>query len=176
MRSARTRGTYDGVEDLWKQVQPIARPLDIAVLNAGVSIGGAFATDTGLEEEPNPIALNINAIVHLAKRVVPGTPARGRGRILITSSIPRHHTHPLRDRPRALEGVRLLLRRVPARRAPRQRSHRHRAAAGRHRQRLPRPRRHGTDRHRQRPEERQEARCRAGRRRPRRREGPRRRR
>ncbi|MFC4508631.1 SDR family NAD(P)-dependent oxidoreductase, partial [Streptomyces vulcanius] len=80
-------GTYDGVEDLWKQVQEIGRPLDIAVLNAGISIGDAFATDTDLDDELHLIALNINAVVHLAKRVVPGMLTRGSGRILITSSI-----------------------------------------------------------------------------------------
>ncbi|MFF9457315.1 SDR family NAD(P)-dependent oxidoreductase [Streptomyces flaveolus] len=78
---------YDGVEDLWKQVQEISRPLDVAVLNAGVSIGGAFATDTDLDDELKLIALNVNAVVHLAKRVVPGMLSRGKGRILITSSI-----------------------------------------------------------------------------------------
>ncbi|MET7320577.1 SDR family NAD(P)-dependent oxidoreductase [Streptomyces sp. NPDC005549] len=79
--------TYDGVENLWKQVQEIGRPLDVAVLNAGRSIGGAFATDTDLDDELKLIALNVNAVVHLAKRVVPGMLARGKGRILITSSI-----------------------------------------------------------------------------------------
>ncbi|MEU0842628.1 SDR family NAD(P)-dependent oxidoreductase [Streptomyces sp. NPDC005962] len=80
-------GTYDGVENLWKQVHETGRSLDIAVLNAGISIGGAFATDTDLDDELNLIALNINAVVHLAKRVVPDMLARGAGRILITSSI-----------------------------------------------------------------------------------------
>ncbi|MFD7972765.1 SDR family NAD(P)-dependent oxidoreductase [Streptomyces clavifer] len=79
--------TYDGVEDLWKQVVEIGRPLDVAVLNAGMSIGGAFATDTDLDDELALIALNVNAVVHLAKRVVPGMLARGKGRVLITSSI-----------------------------------------------------------------------------------------
>ncbi|MFJ6852944.1 SDR family NAD(P)-dependent oxidoreductase [Streptomyces sp. NPDC091271] len=80
-------GTCDGVEELWKQVQEIGRPLDITVLDAGRSIGGAFATDTDLDDELKLIALNINAVVLLAKRVVPGMLARGQGRILITSSI-----------------------------------------------------------------------------------------
>lgn len=79
-------GSYDGVEDLWQQVARIGSP-DVAVLNAGVSIGGAFATDTGLDDELNLIALNIDAVVHLAKRVLPGMVARRSGRILITSSI-----------------------------------------------------------------------------------------
>jgi short-subunit dehydrogenase len=79
-------GTYDGVEDLWTAVQKIGRPLDIAVLNAGRSIGGAFV-DTDLEDELSLIALNVNAVVHLAKRIVPTMVARRTGRILITSSI-----------------------------------------------------------------------------------------
>jgi short-subunit dehydrogenase len=80
-------GSYDGVEKLWHQVGQIGRPLDVAVLNAGLSIGGAFATDTDLDAELNLIAVNVNAIVHLAKRVVPAMIMRGSGRILITSSI-----------------------------------------------------------------------------------------
>ena len=80
-------GSYEGVEDLWRQVAEIGRPLQVAVLNAGVSIGGDFATETELDEELNLISLNVNAVVHLAKRVVPGMLARRAGRILISSSI-----------------------------------------------------------------------------------------
>lgn len=80
-------GSYDGVESLWQRVSEIGRPLEVAVLNAGVSVGGSFATDTDLDEELDLIALNVDAVVHLAKRIVPGMLARRSGRLLITSSI-----------------------------------------------------------------------------------------
>jgi short-subunit dehydrogenase len=34
---------YDAVEALWKATVELGRPLDVAVLNAGIGIGGAFA-------------------------------------------------------------------------------------------------------------------------------------
>ncbi|MFC9425686.1 SDR family NAD(P)-dependent oxidoreductase [Streptomyces sp. NPDC056987] len=61
---------YDGVENLWKQVEEIGRPLDVALLNAGMNIGGAFATD--IDAELKLVVLDVNAVVHLAKHVVPG--------------------------------------------------------------------------------------------------------
>jgi uncharacterized protein len=78
--------SYDGVEGLWQQASALGRPLDVAVLNAGFSIGGAFV-DTDLAEELRLIAVNVNAVVHLAKRVLPPMLERGRGRVLVTSSI-----------------------------------------------------------------------------------------
>jgi short-subunit dehydrogenase len=141
-------GSYDGVEQLWQAVQEIGRPLDVAVLNAGVSIGGAFATDTDLDAELGLIAVNINAVVHLAKRVLPGMLARGIGRILITSSISATTPTPYETVYGPSKAFRLLLRRVAARRVARHRRHRHRPAARRHRQRFPPARRDGDDRHR----------------------------
>ncbi|MGW6647268.1 SDR family NAD(P)-dependent oxidoreductase [Streptomyces iakyrus] len=40
----------EGVETVWRAVQETGRPLDVAVLNAGRSIGGAFL-DTDLDDE-----------------------------------------------------------------------------------------------------------------------------
>jgi len=78
--------TYDGVEAVWAAVQAAGRPLDVAALNAGMGVGGAFV-DTDLDEELRMIALNVTSQVHLAKRVVPAMVARGSGRVLFTSSI-----------------------------------------------------------------------------------------
>lgn len=78
--------TYDGVEKLWQAVQSAGRPLDAAALNAGVGLGGLFV-ETDLERELNIVRLNVESTVHLAKRVVQQMVPRGRGRILITSSI-----------------------------------------------------------------------------------------
>ncbi|MBV1946681.1 SDR family oxidoreductase [Streptomyces sp. BV129] len=77
---------YDQVEELWTAVTAAERPLDVAVLNAGVGQGGAFA-DTDLADELEIVDLNVRSTVHLAKRVVRQMVDRGRGRILVTSSI-----------------------------------------------------------------------------------------
>lgn len=79
-------GTYDGVESFWKFVQDLGRPLDVAALNVGIGLGGAFV-DNDLEDEFKLIAVNITGTVHMAKRVVQHMVPNGRGRILIVSSI-----------------------------------------------------------------------------------------
>jgi short-subunit dehydrogenase len=77
---------YDGVEDLYEQIEALGRPVDAAALNAGVGVNGAFH-ETDLDDELNLIGLNVTSVVHLAKRLLPGMVARGQGRLLITSSI-----------------------------------------------------------------------------------------
>ena len=77
---------YDAVEALWKTVTELGRPLEVAVLNAGVGVGGAFA-DVDLAEDLRLIDLNVKSVVHLAKRVVVDMIPRRRGRIMMTSSI-----------------------------------------------------------------------------------------
>ncbi|MBP2324452.1 short-subunit dehydrogenase [Kibdelosporangium banguiense] len=77
---------YDDVEQLWQQTTVLGRPLEIAVLNAGVGVGGAFA-DIDLAEDLKLIDLNVKSVVHLAKRVVVDMIPRRRGRILMTSSV-----------------------------------------------------------------------------------------
>jgi short-subunit dehydrogenase len=79
--------TADGVEELWRAVTATGRPLAAAALNAGIGAGGAFATDTRLEDELRLVDLNVRSTVHLAKHVVRDMVARDEGRILITSSI-----------------------------------------------------------------------------------------
>jgi uncharacterized protein len=77
----------EGVEELQRRIVAAGRPVDAAALNAGVGAGGAFATDTALEDELRLIDLNVRSTVHLAKYVVRDMVARDEGRILFTSSI-----------------------------------------------------------------------------------------
>ena len=74
------------VDRLAAAVGGAGRPLDAAVLNAGVGVGGAFV-DTDLDRELEIVDLNCRSTVHLAKRIVQDMAARGEGRILFTSSI-----------------------------------------------------------------------------------------
>jgi uncharacterized protein len=77
----------EGVEELQRRIVAAGRPVDAVALNAGVGAGGAFATDTALEDELRLIDLNVRSTVHLAKYVVRDMVARDEGRILFTSSI-----------------------------------------------------------------------------------------
>ena len=79
--------TYDGVERLWAAVEAGGRPLDTAALNAGIGVNGDFTRDIPLEDDLRLIAVNVTAVVHLAKRILPGMVERGQGRVLITSSV-----------------------------------------------------------------------------------------
>jgi short-subunit dehydrogenase len=77
----------EGVEELYRQVNAIGRPLQAAALNAGVGAGGAFVGETDLEDELGIVDLNVRSTVHLAKRILPDMVSRGEGQILFTSSI-----------------------------------------------------------------------------------------
>jgi uncharacterized protein len=79
--------TDGGVEELYRRMTDAGRPVDAIALNAGIGAGGAFATDTNLEDELKLIDLNVRSTVHLAKHVVRDMVARDSGRILFTSSI-----------------------------------------------------------------------------------------
>jgi short-subunit dehydrogenase len=79
--------TYEGVETLYQAIRADSRPVEAIALNAGVGAGGDFARNTDLQDELNLIQLNVVSTVHLAKRVLPDMVARGRGRVLFTSSI-----------------------------------------------------------------------------------------
>jgi short-subunit dehydrogenase len=79
--------TFDGVEQLYRRIRATGRPVDAAALNAGVGVGGDFASDTDLPAELNLIDLNVKSPVHLAKRLLPEMVGRGAGRVLFTSSI-----------------------------------------------------------------------------------------
>jgi len=78
--------TYDGVEVLYRRISSLGREVDTLVLNAGVGSGGAFV-ETDLGKDLNLLQLNVVGVVHLAKLVLRDMATRGRGRVLITSSI-----------------------------------------------------------------------------------------
>jgi short-subunit dehydrogenase len=78
--------TSDGVEEVHRAVIAAGRPLDVAVLNAGVGHGGAFV-DSDLADELRVVDLDVRSVVHLAHRLLPPMVARGAGRMLVTSSI-----------------------------------------------------------------------------------------
>ena len=79
--------TEQGGDELYARVAADGRPLAAAALNAGRGAGGAFATDTRLEDELEIVDLNVRSTVQLAKHVVRDMVANGQGRILFTSSI-----------------------------------------------------------------------------------------
>ncbi len=76
----------DGVDELWKAIQALGRPVDVACINAGVGVGGLFI-NTSLDEELNMVALNCASTVHLAKHVVRHMSELNAGKILFTASI-----------------------------------------------------------------------------------------
>ena len=78
--------TDAGVEKLAAEVEGLGRPVDVLCLNAGVGNAGPFI-ETPLEDDLRLIALNIDHVVHTAKRLLPPMVQRGQGRVLITSSI-----------------------------------------------------------------------------------------
>lgn len=78
--------TNDGVEKVWNAVATSGRPLDVAALNAGMSLGGAFI-DTDLQDELKMLALNVTSQVLLAKHVARHMVENKAGKILVTSSL-----------------------------------------------------------------------------------------
>ncbi|USI74838.1 SDR family NAD(P)-dependent oxidoreductase [Sphingomonas morindae] len=79
-------GRADQVDALIETVRRIGRPLDIACVNAGIGLGGAFI-DTDLATELQMIDLNVRGAVQLSKALVKDMVARGEGQLLFTSSI-----------------------------------------------------------------------------------------
>jgi short-subunit dehydrogenase len=78
--------TYDGVESLHARIKADGRPVDAVCINAGVGVGGPFL-ENALEDELRLIRLNVESVVHLAKRVLPDMVSRDEGRVLFTASI-----------------------------------------------------------------------------------------
>src|ERR687885_437699 len=80
-------GRPEGVEQLHARITASGRPVAAIALNAGIGMGGAFATGTDLEQELQIVDLNCRSTVHLAKLVLRDMVARNEGRVLFTSSI-----------------------------------------------------------------------------------------
>ena len=79
--------TEAGVIELYRHIANTGRPVDALALNAGIGAGGAFATETELNDELQLIDLNVRSTVHLCKLVLADMVERDEGRILFTSSI-----------------------------------------------------------------------------------------
>jgi uncharacterized protein len=79
--------TEAGVDELYRSILATNKPVAAIALNAGVGAGGAFATDTDLEDELRLIDLNVRGTVQLAKHVIRDMVARDEGRVLFVSSI-----------------------------------------------------------------------------------------
>lgn len=77
---------HEGTHKLLAAIQESGRAVDAIALNAGVGVSGRFV-ETDLEEEMNIVRLNVMSVLHVAKYVIKDMVARGRGRVLITSSI-----------------------------------------------------------------------------------------
>ncbi len=78
--------TADGTDAVWKAAVGTGRKVDVAVINAGIAIGGAFR-DIPLEEHLRLISINVISPVRLAYSVIPHMVANGGGRILLVSSL-----------------------------------------------------------------------------------------
>ena len=78
--------TPRGVELVQAAVLEAGRQLDAAALNAGVGLGGAFV-DEDLDAVLGMLDLNVRSTVHLARVLLPAMVQRGKGRVLITSSV-----------------------------------------------------------------------------------------
>ena len=76
----------DAVETLCRQVAESGLSVDILVNNAGFGAHAAFV-DLSWEREQQMLELDILALVHLTKKLVPGMVDRGWGRILQVASI-----------------------------------------------------------------------------------------
>lgn len=78
--------TESGVEELWDGFVITGKTLDVAVLNAGVGVGGEFIQND-FEEEKNLMNLNMVYLTCLAKKVLNYMVPRDSGKVLFTSSI-----------------------------------------------------------------------------------------
>lgn len=74
----------DGVESLVKATENIE--VDILFNNAGLLTGGLIE-EQSLEEIYSMFQVNLNALVHLSRALIPGMIKRGRGKIINNSSV-----------------------------------------------------------------------------------------
>jgi NAD(P)-dependent dehydrogenase (short-subunit alcohol dehydrogenase family) len=120
--------TEAGVAALGDAALATGRPVDVLALNAGVALGGRFV-GSDLEEQVRLIRLDVESVVRLAHRVLPGMVHRGHGRVLVTASTAATMPTPWNVDLRRREGVRPPLRARRAVRAARHRGDGHVPAA-----------------------------------------------
>lgn len=78
--------TEEGVDNLYSEIKAYGRKLDVAVLNAGVGVGGQFI-ETDFNDELYLMNLNMVYLVCLTKKILKDMVARNEGKIMLTSSI-----------------------------------------------------------------------------------------
>jgi uncharacterized protein len=78
--------TATGVQELDRALRDLGRDVDAAALNAGVGVGGDFASND-LDDELRLIDLNVRSTVHLTKLLLDQMVPRATGRLLFTASI-----------------------------------------------------------------------------------------
>ena len=76
--------TAEGAKEVVRAVA--GKPLDVLVLNAGIAIGGAFL-DVPLDKHLQLVEININSTLRLCHALLPAMIARGRGKLLLVSSL-----------------------------------------------------------------------------------------
>ncbi len=76
--------TKAGVETLAQQLKDV--PVDILFNNAGLLTGGLIE-DQSVDDIYTMFQVNVNALVHLTRAVIPAMIARGRGKIINNSSV-----------------------------------------------------------------------------------------
>ena len=86
----------DGLSTLHERVRQAFGPIDVLVNNAGRS-QRATALDTSMEEVRSLMELNFMVPVALTKLVVPGMVERGRGCVVIVSSVAGYISTPMRS-------------------------------------------------------------------------------
>src|SRR4051794_26606455 len=78
--------TSEGNEEVASALVDLGRPLEVAVVNAGVGSNGRF-DEIPLEDDLRVVRLNVVSTVHITKIATRGMVQRGSGRLLLTSSI-----------------------------------------------------------------------------------------
>jgi short-subunit dehydrogenase len=78
--------TTEGNDAVAAALLDLGRPLEVAVVNAGVGSNGRF-DQIPLEDDLRVVRLNVVSTTHITKLAVRDMVARGRGRVLLTSSI-----------------------------------------------------------------------------------------
>lgn len=89
--------TAEGNQELIDAVKETAEPLNLLVLNAGISVGGAFI-DHSLEEHLNVISLDLLSPVRLTYGFLPDMIKAGGGKILFISFLICNHSNAIRKR------------------------------------------------------------------------------
>jgi len=74
-------------QKLFEKVETIGREVEILVSNAGIGVYGDFANETDMEQESEMMHLNVISVAETCKLFVKPMVQRGRGKILITSSV-----------------------------------------------------------------------------------------